>query len=56
MGGNGLILRDQPGIIQNWSVSQEWSHTPADAGIAVANIAAPNSAASSFFIALLLLF
>lgn len=24
MGGNGLILRDQPGIIQNWSVSQEW--------------------------------
>ena len=24
MGGNGLILRDQPGIIQNWSVSREW--------------------------------
>lgn len=24
MGGNGLVLRDQPGIIQNWSVSREW--------------------------------
>lgn len=24
MGGNGLVLRDQPGIIENWSVSREW--------------------------------
>lgn len=24
MGGNGLVLRDQPGIIQKWSVSHEW--------------------------------
>lgn len=25
MGGNGgLVLRDQPGVIQNWSVTQEW--------------------------------
>lgn len=23
-GGNGLILQDQPGIINNWTVSQEW--------------------------------
>lgn len=24
MGGNGLILHDQPGIIENWTVSREW--------------------------------
>ena len=24
MGGNGLILRDQPGIIENWGVNREW--------------------------------
>jgi hypothetical protein len=22
--GSGLLLRDQPGIIQSWHVSQEW--------------------------------
>lgn len=25
MGGTGLILQDQPGIIENWQVSQEWA-------------------------------
>lgn len=24
MGGTGLILRDQPGVIQSWHVSREW--------------------------------
>lgn len=26
MGGSGLILRDQPGVIQAWHVSREWIH------------------------------
>lgn len=25
MGGHGLVLQDQPGIIENWTVSREWA-------------------------------
>lgn len=25
MGGHGLVLQDQPGIIENWQVSREWA-------------------------------
>lgn len=24
MGGHGLVLKDQPGVIQNWNVSRDW--------------------------------
>lgn len=25
MGGHGLVLQDQPGVIENWQVSREWA-------------------------------
>jgi hypothetical protein len=27
MGGHGLVLQDQPGIIENWQVSREWANS-----------------------------